>query len=242
MFRQHFQSTDSFQFNCKKFPYITVYIYIYDEIWYISKFLRKWKSLHVPKFQRTIETTPCQSFQRKGKLPDETETKKRKGGSWMNDCDDTAHITCAQSCHLYRSSYEWPNSLFERNFVLANDEFLREDWISRNSSRRRINSTNSTQQRKSSMWRGILEKRREEESSVRYFDQLSVGQKFYTWFLREDVRTKGKRRLSRRRRGDERARRKTKRRARQAWRAEYGNSQLIRGRLPCLKYRQFLRF
>lgn len=145
MFRQHFQSTDSFQFNCKKFPYITVYIYIYDEIWYISKFLRKWKSLHVPKFQRTIETTPCQSFQRKGKLPDETETKKRKGGSWMNDCDDTAHVTCAQSCHLYHPSYEWPNSLFERNFVLANDEFLREDWISRNSSRRRINSTNSTQ-------------------------------------------------------------------------------------------------
>lgn len=240
MFRQHFQSTDSFQFNCKKFPYITVYIYIYtmkydifqssfvNEKAYTFQSSKERSRLHRVKVFRGRENYPTKLKRR----------NVRVGREWTIV---TIHITCAQSCHLYRSSYEWPNSLFERNFVLANDEFLREDWISRNSSRRRINSTNSTQQRKSSMWRGILEKRREEESSVRYFDQLSVGQKFYTWFLREDVRTKGKRRLSRRRRG-QRARRKTKRRARQAWRAEYGNSQLIRGRLPCLKYRQFLRF
>lgn len=58
------------------------------------------------------------------------------------------------------------------------------------------------------------------------------GQKFYA-YRGEDVETKERRESRRRRRArTQLARRKTKR---QAWRAEYGNSQLVRGRLAALK-------
>lgn len=56
---------------------------------------------------------------------------------------------------------------------------------------------------------------------------------------RQEKRKKGENRLAK----EARTARQTKNEeARQAWRTEYGNSQLVRGRLPRLKYRQFLRF
>lgn len=64
-------------------------------------------------------------------------------------------------------------------------------------------------------------------------EAISVG-KNSTRIEERGRRDKRKKRESRRRRRarTQRARRKTKR---QAWRAEYGNSQLVRGRLPALK-------
>lgn len=70
----------------------------------------------------------------------------------------------------------------------------------------------------------------------------AIGQKFYTtstlrFFERTSRQKEGKGGIARTARQT-----KNEEATRQAWRAEYGNSQLIRGRPPCLKYRQFLRF
>lgn len=85
----------------------------------------------------------------------------------------------------------------------------------------------------------LVENEREKRVSIWYFDQLLGKNSTSTlrFFERTSRQKEGKGGIARTARQT-----KNEEATRQAWRAEYGNSQLIRGRPPCLKYRQFLRF